>query len=603
MRKSYSILYIILISIGVQFTAQAQSAKLAQQYYQNGEFEKAASIYKKLYSENKNGSQYFDRYINCLIELEDYSTSTATIEQELKERPKNVSLYVTLGNVYERQFMEEKAVENYRKGIERLPAEKYMITRLANSFISLTKYNLAIETYEKGTELLDDQRIFSYYLGDLYRKKGESEQMITHYLNSLEDNPQRINSLKSIFQRYLNPEDRMELQAQLYEKIQEYPESIHFPELLIWAFIQEKDYTNALRQVKALDRKLNENGSRIIKLATQAYNAKDYDASIAAYNYIIEDKGVKSTYYLRAKRDLLKSKRKQITDKLDFAQEDIVLLEMEYESFLEEFGKSATTAEIIAELADTEAFYLGNLDKAISLLDEMIKYPGVKKHVRAKGKLSLGDFYLMKGEIWEATLLYSQVDKDFPDDLLGEEARFKNAKLSYYNADFDWAQAQFKVLKASTSKFIANDALDLAIFIMDNMGLDTSATALAEYSKADLLIFQNEFDEAFDKLDGLISDFPEHSLQDDVLYAKANVFYKKKDYIKAAELYQKIVDDYKEEIRADNALFKLAEINEYHLGDTEKAKQLYESLFIDFSNSTFAVEARKRYRVLRGDQI
>jgi TolA-binding protein len=169
--------------------------------------------------------------------------------------------------------------------------------------------------------------------------------------------------------------------------------------------------------------------------------------------------------------------------------------------------------------------------------------------------------------------------------------------------DFEWAQSQFDILKASTSKLIANDALDLSVFIMDNLGLDTTEVALRMYSQADLLVFQNRFEEAFEKIDSLIDGFPKHSLNDDILYLKAQIFKKKRDYEAAAANLQNIVDNHREEIRADNALFELAELYEIQLGDKEKAQSLYETLFIDFSSSTFAVEARKKYRILRGDNI
>ncbi len=195
------------------------------------------------------------------------------------------------------------------------------------------------------------------------------------------------------------------------------------------------------------------------------------------------------------------------------------------------------------------------------------------------------------------------MDKEFKEGVLGHEARFRNAKLSYFFGDFEWAQSQFDVLKASTSKLIANDALDLSVFIMDNMGLDSTTTALEMYAEADLMVFQNRFAEAFSELDELLTQFPEHSLDDDVLYLKAQIFKKQHEWEKAAVILQDIFDNYKEDIRADNALFELGELYETHLNDVEKAKMLYETLFIDFSGSTFAVEARKRYRRLRGDDI
>ena len=236
-------------------------------------------------------------------------------------------------------------------------------------------------------------------------------------------------------------------------------------------------------------------------------------------------------------------------------------------------------------------------------MDELIKYPGINLKIQSEGKISLGDFYLMQGERWESTLLYSQVDKTYPNDHLGHVARFKNAKLSYYSGDFQWAQAQFDVLKAATSKLIANNALDLSVFIMDNLGLDTTDVALGLYAQSDLLTFQNRFDEAFEKLDSLAELFPEHSLEDDVIYSKAAIYMKLRKYGTAAALYQEIVDKYPEEIRADNSLFALAELNEHQLDNTDKAMEYYEKIFIDYSNSTFSVEARKRFRRLRGDNI
>ncbi len=278
-------------------------------------------------------------------------------------------------------------------------------------------------------------------------------------------------------------------------------------------------------------------------------------------------------------------------------------MQQQYESFLSEFGRSRVTAGIISEQAELEALYINDLDKAIGLLTEVIEFPNADLILVANAKLNLGDYYLMQGEVWEATLLYSQVDKAYKEDALGNEARYRNARLSYYDGDFQWAQAQFDILKASTSKFISNDAIDLSVFIMDNLGLDTTAEALTLYAQADLLVFQNKFEEAFQSLNKLLKDFPAHSLEDDVLYLKSKIYNKKRDYIKQAETLQRIMEGYPEEIRADNALFELAELYQTHLNDPEKAKELYEKLFIDYSSSTFAVEARKRFRIMRGDKV
>lgn len=602
MRVFFSFFCFILMTISL--SAQSES-KLAQQYYTDGEFEKAAILYEKLYASNNRNDFFFNRYIESLLSLEAYEDAEKAIKKELKANPQKVQLYVTYGGIFERQFKEEEANKQYEKAIKELPADRFATTKLANAFIGLTKYDYAAQTYERGISLLKDKQVFAYNLGDLYRRKGDSEKMIDNYLTSLDANSARLSSLQSIFQRYLIDDDFLELQTQLYARISEQPEAVHFPQLLAWVFIQKKDYNSALRQMKALDKKLDENGGRVFRLGKTAANAKDYDTAIKAYNYIVEDKGTESPFYIDAKKELLNTKKRKITSNIDYTQEDLLGLEKEYEDFLNEFGRVRATAPIIKELADFEALYLNNNDKAIEILNGLIELPSVKKSVLGESKLALGDYYLIKGEIWEATLLYSQVDKAFKEDLLGHEARYRNAKLSYYNGDFEWAQAQFDVLKASTSKLIANDALDLSVFIMDNSGLDTTTTTLKLFADADLLTFQNRFDEAFVKLDSITANYPEHSLLDDVYYAKAQIYKKQRKYEDAENMYNKIIQDYKEEIRADNSLYELAELyaNPQQLNDIEKAKELYEKLFLEYSNSTFAVEARKKYRLLRGDDI
>lgn len=304
---------------------------------------------------------------------------------------------------------------------------------------------------------------------------------------------------------------------------------------------------------------------------------------------------------MEAKRACLATKRRQITDNYSYTPEQLRALEKEYNDFLGIHGINASTALITSELAMLEALYIYDLPRAISLLNEVIHLPGITAYVQAYAKLDLGDYYLMSGEVWEATLLYSQVDKTFVEELIGQDARFRNAKLSYYNGDFEWAQSQFDILKTSTSKLIANDALDLSIFIMDNLGLDSNAHALSEFAKAELLIFQNKMDSAIQKLTIISNIYPEHGLQDDILYLKAKLFERKRDYFSAEALYQQIIDEYPEEIRADNALYYQAQLYERQLNNPEKAKACYEKLFMEYTDSTFAIDARKRFRELRGD--
>lgn len=597
------VLFFLLLSFGCLFSASGQNSKLADQYYLEGEYLKAADLYLKLHDTAKKTGNfaYFNKYIECLLALREYERAEREIQIQMVAQPDDFSMLVTLGNVQERIGNYEAAQKSYQEAIEKLPARIDAITRLGNAFITQAKYDEAIQTYEKGEKLMGKNGTFSYQLADLYKRNGDIAKMVEQYLYSLHMSPDRLPSIESLLQRSLEYGDYPELISQLYVFIQEYPETDYFPELLGWAFIQQKDYSKAMRQAKALDKRMAENGLRVYRLAQIAGNDKDYTTAIDGYEYILNTQGIGTPYYMEAKRACLATKRRQITDNYSYTPEQLRALEKEYNDFLGIHGINASTALITSELAMLEALYIYDLPRAISLLNEVIHLPGITAYVQAYAKLDLGDYYLMSGEVWEATLLYSQVDKTFVEELIGQDARFRNAKLSYYNGDFEWAQSQFDILKTSTSKLIANDALDLSIFIMDNLGLDSNAHALSEFAKAELLIFQNKMDSAIQKLTIISNIYPEHGLQDDILYLKAKLFERKRDYFSAEALYQQIIDEYPEEIRADNALYYQAQLYERQLNNPEKAKACYEKLFMEYTDSTFAIDARKRFRELRGD--
>lgn len=595
---TFTLIFVCLIN----HPLQAQDPNLANQYFSDGEFEKAAALYNQLLDNDKRSEYYFTRYVECLMNLEQYAECEKVIKKQIKDSPENTGLYVTYGNLFDKQNKDPEAKAQYKRAIEKMSPDFASVERLARLFTSQSKYDLALEAYEKGAALTKDAQRFAFNIGELYRRKGETTKMVEAYLNALGSDPGKLSLVQTRLAQVLAPDDYTELQSQLYTKIQS-SENPDFIELLAWSFVQRKDFKSALRQFKALDKRLGENGQRIMNLSGDASEASDFEAAIAGYEYIINEKGQLSPFFFDAKKEAMECRRKKVTEGYAYSQDDLKILETEYEAFIGQFGKTTQTAELIVQLADLEAYYMQNLPKAIYLLEDLKKMPGLNRDRLARTKINLGDFYLINGDIWESTLLYSQVDKDFKEETIGQEARFKNARLAYFNGDFQWSQAQFDVLKASTSKLISNDALDLSVFIMDNLNLDTSSAAISLYAGAEMLVFQNRFDEAFQKLDTLRREFPEHSLQDDILYLEAQMFEKKRNWEKAALLYKEISEKYPEDIRADNALFALAQIYELRMNDLEKAKELYERIFMEYSGSIFAVDARKRFRVLRGDKL
>jgi tetratricopeptide (TPR) repeat protein len=355
-----------------------------------------------------------------------------------------------------------------------------------------------------------------------------------------------------------------------------------------------------LTQAIALDKRNDENGSRILALGKTCYSNEDYETAEQCFDYIIS-KGTNTPYYINARLELIEARDNRMSTTGIYDSLSLRKLQQDYERVFQELGKTPVTAQLLPGYARLMGFRLNDLEKASSILEETINMPRVSQNLIAACKLQLGDLLILKGEVWDASLYYSQVDKDYKNDAIGREAKYRNARLSYYMGEFEWAAAQLGVLKSATSQLISNDAMQLGLLIMDNLGTDSITEPLQMYSRADLYDFCNRNDEALVTLDSLLIAWPGHSLTDEIWFKQATLYARKGNYTKAAELYTSVFTSYPDDILADDAMFRLAEMKEQRMDSKEDAKALYEMIITKYPGSLFTVEARKRFRKLRGD--
>jgi len=584
--------------------AAPDEEKLAAEYLKNKEFEKAVELYSKLFEERQTHF-FYTYYLYCLLQLQDYKTALKVIRKQDKNNPDHLRYLVDEGYVYTLSGEPAKAKKIFDEAFEKITPNANQIKELANAYNYRAQTDYAIRTYLKGREIMQGTP-FHFELANVYKQLENYDEMVVEYLDLLEYDLSRIKTVKSRLQSGLNddPEGLMydALRTELLRRIQKQPETIINSEMLIWLSVQQKDFNMALIQSKSLDRRLQEEGSRVIELANLCISNESYDIAIDAFNYILT-KGELGPYYLDARIGLLNAKYLKVTNRYDYTQQDLMDLKAEYTKALSEFGENTSTVPIMRYMAHLQAFYLDEIDEAIELLNKAVEMPNLRGALKAECKIELGDILLFSGDVWDATLLYSQVDYDFKNNPLGHMAKYKNARLSYYIGEFGWAKAQLDVLKAATSKLIANDAMELSLLISDNIDMDSSYTALRYYSQADLLVYRNKLDEALVTLDSIQMVALWHPLHDEVIFKKGEIMLKKGEFENADSLFAQVVEMYPEDILADNALMIRADLNERHFGNIDVAMQLYERLMFDYPGSLFVVDARKRYRELRGDLI
>ena len=579
--------------------------ELAEFYYNEGSYPQAKLYLEGIWKKNKTYAVY-TMYYATLLALDDFATAEKVVKERLKRRHKNSrsTALVDLGSLYLHFDRREQALKAFMEALENLQPGRPSAVSLANAFIKLDELDMALATYERAEKL--GTTGFDYELANLQGMRGDFEGMVDAYMALLSTKPNYLRTVQNSLNRNLRLttiEDNRELvRVSLLRAIQKYPDNTVFPELLVWHFNQVRDFASSVVHAKALDLRLDEQGVRLMELGNTAQANGDTDTALECYRYVAS-MGPRNPYYFTARNEVLQVRFEVLTAEVPADLDAMAVLAEEYASSLRDLGVRSETAMMVKDRAHLLAFYLQRADEGIEALEALLAENDLNDRVAAACKLTLGDIYVFEGLIWDASLLFSQIVLDFKDDPLGHEAKFRNARVSYFGGDFNWAQSQLNALKASTSKLISNDAIDLSLLITDNFNLDTLTLPMEMYARADLLRMQRKFDVARTTLDSLTTAFPGHVLEDEVLMMSADMFLEQDRLDTAMTLYQEVVDLHFDDITGDDALWMLADLTHNRLGDLATAQTLYEKLLFDFPGSLHAVEARKRFRALRGDEL
>lgn len=599
-------LLVCFIFCSLPIFGQGNDAQLAAAYYSRGEYEKAIVYSEKVYESDPSKANFLRLY-DCYIQTKDLSNAEKILKKQVKKQPYDYDYPVMLGQFYEDNNQVEKADKVYDDLINELPNNASNIVSVFNAFRAKGKNDFALKTLDKGQKMLKNTYPLQLQYAELYGATGQTQKMMESYMDLLEKYPSYVNYVQNVLARQMNfsSEDDKEyeyLKKVLLEKVQEDPENTTYNNMLIWLFIQKGNFNAALLQVQALDKREEGQGERVFELGKICRENKEYEVARKAFQYV-RDLGPQTRLFYQAEMALLNTRYIEVTTNRNYDKAEINTTIQEYVSTLDRLGKKPTIVPLILELAHIEAFYGENAPAAIARLNAALDIPGTTDMQKAEIKMELADINVLNADVWEASLYYMQIDKDFKFEPIGQEAKFKNARIFYYDGEFNFAQSQLDVLKESTTKLIANDAMDLSLLITENFGLDSNYEAMYWFAKGDLLIEQHKYNEAFTYFDSIQTKYNYHSLGDDILLKKSHAMQVQGKWNEAVQYLDELLKYYAFDILADDAVFQLGDIYENHLFDSEKASEYYKKILFEYKGSLHTIEARKRFRTLRGDVV
>jgi tetratricopeptide (TPR) repeat protein len=592
----------------VVFAQNNADIQLANEYVLKGDKKKAIELYRDLVKNDANVPLVHNNYLNVLLDAGQFDEALSYLKKIQKRDPENVLYKLDVGFVYVRSGDLPKADKQFKEIISETKSSVHMVKMVSDYFSAKSLTDYGIQALVESRDFLGNPYLFCLDLAMLYRIQGKQDKMVQEYLTYVTQNSANIQYVKNVMQALLSkPEELESLERLLYDKVQQYPDVEVYTDLLIWVTMQQKNFHASFIQARAYDKRYKRDGEKTMEVARVALDNDDYDNASKIYRYIIREYG-NSPNNLLARVGLIRAREAKIKKTYPVNPDSVRTLVRDYKKFIDQYPDNNNSLDAQRNQALLFANYLNQKDSAIAILTKLISNPRASLYLKSKAKLDLGDIYLIKNEPWESTLLYSQVEKTQKENPVGYEAKLKNAKLSYYKGDFRLAQEHLDILKEATTREIANDAMSLSMLIKENIAFDSAGEALQAYSGIELLLYQNKIDEALAKIQLLkqgIGDsnksFSNHAILDDVYWLEASIRMKRGEFQEAVSLLQKILNEYADDVLADDAYFMQAEIYERQLKNKEKAMELYREFLNKYPGSVYTSEARKRYRVLRGD--
>lgn len=577
-------------------TCWGQEDFLAKQYFNDGDFEKAVVFYKSLTDKNPRRSDYAEGLVACYQQLEKYKEAEEFLLKRLHKGSPYPTVFIELGYNYQLQKENEKASQYYEKALSRIEENPNYGYGIGFKFQRLILLDYALRAYERAMEL-NPKLDYNFQMARIYGEQGNVEKMYESYLELIKKGKASqtnvLRNLDNFISEDPNDPNNISLKRTLLLKAQNNPD-ILWNEVLSWLFVKQKQYLSAFNQEKAIyKRSEGRSLSRISGLGDMAFDNDALEDATIIYTYI-DKNSADPVAKLNANLSMID------IELLDETSRNLDKINKEFELLIEEYGYENQTLQLQIAYANFLTFKRNEAEKAIDILKQCLSLP-LDRFSVAYVKLALGDILVFNRRFNEALIYFSQIQRSLKNDILGQNARFKVAQTSFYKGDFEWALTQLKVLRSSTSQLIANDAMQLSLLISDNSLEDSTQTALKKYAKADLLAYQQNTKEAIEVLNDILENHKGEKIEDEALMKQGELFESIKDYTAAEMNYLKVVTFYENDILADDAHFALAELYRTVLNQPNKAKEHYEKIIYNFQDSYYFPEARKKFRILRGD--
>jgi tetratricopeptide (TPR) repeat protein len=601
--------FLLFCNLFAQDPNDMSMLRLGQQYEKYGEIEKAHQIYEKLYNKNPNHYDFFNSYRNILEYSKKYEDANSVIQNWLNTWQNDYTQLTNyginlfrLGNEHGGNLKIQEALKMNLNNIQ-------VYRSVADLLLNARYYDKALEVYFQARKIDPNSCIIE--ISSIYIFQERYEEAINEYLKLININGAQFSYVQSIIVSHFNNKDFLDKAATVIEAaLKNNANNTSYYQLLTWIYNEQKRYDDSFNLYTRIEKIKNSGGADMYSFSDMAFREKYFEVASKGFKYIIDN--YKNSPYLQLARLGYAKSFEEIsnlkyTEQLNKSDKKYVLPLSEvipfysgsvqmYEDILKDFPKSPHSAEILFRIGEIKYKKYADLDGAINSFKEIINnYSNNPFNINAL--LALSDVYFLQNKIQESAKYLDNVKvNSFAQQKQKDLANFKTAKLLYFDSKFDSTLSLLLELGKNFMSDYSNDAFLLMNFIQDNK----KNKLLPIFAKAEMLESQKKLSEALALYNEIAFTNDENNSLADEAFLKMGLIQKQIFFFEEAQKsFSTIIDRFPESLLVDKVLFLLGELYQNDLKDKNKAILSHEKILIEFPNSMYLNEARKRLRSLK----
>lgn len=612
-KKTLLLLCIALLLPSGKLLAQLNNQfQIANRLMQQQRYEDALPILQLTNREQPQVFLFFDKLIECHIQLKQYDEALSQVEKAISSR-QNVSLSRVLeAELYHFKGDTTRAFDIWEQNLNQYPTQLQIYLNTATSMVERRAYSKAIDVYMKGRSVFNNDQLFMSEVPNTYMQAGKYEEAIAEWLTLIKVNPQQTSALQRLLLRYNDPLlydiTILELEDQLSEMAIENPAYSSFYEFQIWLLLENKLFRRAFSTAREFENRTSNFNFSLFNVGRKLTDNKEFELAIDAFDFYIQNStGEIKWRAMEQKADVQTRWAKYFDDynlDLEGKKEELFFnASLILDTIIDETVTYSRLDKIFLKKAELSLDFVYNLEEAKEATKRLKSIPQMNDTPEAN--YLDGRIHLAQEEYTLARISFTRSNKKADIGELAEKTRYFLALTDFYAGDFEFAKIQLKTLGRQNTSYYANDALELRLWVQEGLSADTTGSYLTQFAKANYLLSVGRIEDAKNSLYEIIDNTSTSPFKDDsfVLLAgidDATTF----DYIQnistflvnspALSLKERLLW---ERAKAADEAYNISNSTEQELTfevDLQKVLDNYGAIILEYPQGFYAPFARKR---------